>query len=102
MDDTSYAITLKRNIQDGYGPITVCVQCKSTHQTSNYNNWAIEQYMDCSTALTAVPGSSITIDSINNPTALVLIYSTSPTLTYMSGWTGLFTSTGESKGCQVT
>ena len=43
MDGTSYAVTLKRNIQAGYGPINVCVQCKSDndHQTSNFNNWAI-------------------------------------------------------------
>ena len=106
MDGTSYAVTIKRNIQAGYGPVTVCVQCKNSNsagpQTSNFNNWAIEQYMDCSTALTAVAGSSITINSETNPTAMVLKYSTSATLSYISTWETLFTSTGQTTGCPVT
>jgi len=32
----------------------------------------------------------------------VLVYSTSPIFAYASGWTDLFTNTGENNGCPIT
>lgn len=102
MDPTSYAVTIKRNIQAGYGPIGFCLQCKSDHQTSNHHSWPIKQYMDCSTSLTPKLSSAITINSVNSPTNLKLLYTTTPTLTYISSYLDVFDNMDSLSGCPVT
>ena len=85
-----FDITLKRNVQAGYGPITICVYCVSDRAgaiAEYYNSWRIEQYMDC--------GEALVIKTDIPTTNTVTAYSaTATTLTYVSEWSQIFTIVG--------